>query len=67
MPEPDALVSGKQRLPLKDIERLERRGISRTRTTLSLIAMARVAVVAYAATQPVALTWHGGSKPAEAK
>jgi len=37
--ETDALVSGEQRIPLKDIERIEIRGISWTRTTLLLVGI----------------------------
>ncbi|HUD26349.1 MAG TPA: hypothetical protein VMQ45_11710 [Burkholderiaceae bacterium] len=47
--EPDALVSGAQRLPLADIERVERRDISWTRTTLLLVAIAVVTYIAAAA------------------
>jgi hypothetical protein len=56
--EADALVSGEQRLPLKDILRLERRGIAWTRTTLLLVGIAGLAVVGYALTQPMAPAWH---------
>jgi len=47
--EPDALVSGAQRLPLAEIERVERRDISWTRTTLLLVAIAVVTYIAAAA------------------
>jgi hypothetical protein len=48
--EADALVSGEQRLPLKEIVRVERRDISWPRTTLLLVAIAVVTFVAAAAT-----------------
>jgi hypothetical protein len=52
--EADALVSGEQRIPLRDIERLERRGISWTRTTLLVLGIAGVALVAVIASHPMA-------------
>jgi hypothetical protein len=56
--EADALVSGEQRLPLKDVVRLERRDIAWTRTILLVVGIAAVAVVGYALTQPMAPAWH---------
>ena len=58
--EPDALVSGERRLPLKDIERIERREISWTRTTLLLVGIGVVTFVAAAATAAhgVGFSWH---------
>jgi len=47
--EPDALVSGEQRIPLKDIERVERRQINWTRTTLLLVGMGLAAAIGVAA------------------
>jgi len=43
--EPDALVSREQRIPIKDIERLERRGISVTRTTLLVLGIGALVFV----------------------
>ncbi len=43
--EADALVSREQRIPLKDIERLERRGISVTRTTLLVLGIGALVFV----------------------
>jgi len=55
--EPDALVSGEQRVPLKDVERIERRQINWTRTTMLLVGLglvaAVVAVAVAAASRPV--------------
>jgi hypothetical protein len=46
--ETDALVSGEQRLPIKDIERIERRGFSATRTTLLVLGTGVVVVLGLA-------------------
>ena len=43
--EADALVGKEQRLPFKDIERLERRGISATRTTLLIVGIGAAVVL----------------------
>jgi hypothetical protein len=46
--EADALISGEQRIPLKDIDRLERRGISWTRTTLLILGIGALIVLGLA-------------------
>jgi hypothetical protein len=56
--EPDALVGGAQRIPLKDIERLERRDFSWTRTTLLVVGILALAFGILIATQPMAPSWH---------
>ena len=43
--EADALVSGQQRVPLKDIERIERRGVSVLRTTLLVLGIVALAAL----------------------
>jgi hypothetical protein len=58
--ETDTLVSGEQRIPLKDIERVERREISWTRTALLLVRVGVVTFVVAAATavKTVSSAWH---------
>jgi hypothetical protein len=52
--ESDALVSGEQRVAMKDIARLERRSINWTLTTLLAVGLLGVAVLAVAlTTKPV--------------
>lgn len=58
--EPDALVSGDQRLPVTDIERVERREFSWSRTTLLVVGIGVVTFIAAAATaaHSVGFNWH---------
>jgi len=56
--EPDALVGEGQRLPAKDISRIERRDLSWTRTTLLLVGVALVFfIAASAAKADLATSW----------
>jgi len=56
--EPDALVSEGQRLPARDISRIERRDLSWTRTTLLLVGVALVFfIAASAAKAELATSW----------
>ena len=55
--EADALVAGEQRIPLKDVQRLERGGFSWVRTTLLVVGLAAVVFGILVATSPVGSAW----------